>query len=356
MKILFVAPIAVPHINLETYFLNALQNENVDVLRFGYNEMATSSVGVEVVVHSNWIRTLKRYVKSKAPFVYQYQQRRKAEALFKVIEQCQPSAIWAFSKAIPRDVIQKIRRNHPSICMVGFAVDDPQDIDRSSTQSTAYNLFFSNDTASVNTHRTLGANCHWLPFAADIDMTSPLTVSDEDRKRYGSDVVFIGSVYQERERLLQLLTDYDLAIWGPDSAFPHENRELKRLYRGVATDLEVRKIYSASKILINPQFGYGENTERGNWVNLRLFEAGYCGVFQLTDYKKDIGKLFNREEDIVTFQSDSDLRNKIEHYLQHEEERIAIARQLQQQIKSQHLYTHRIRTVLDTIKQCSCNS
>jgi len=355
MKILFVAPISVQHIGLETYFLNALEKENVDVLRFGYNEMATSCVGVEVVIHSNWKQTLKRYVKSKTPFVYQYHQRRKAQALFKVIEQWQPSAIWAFSKAIPRAVILKIRRDHPSICMLGFSVDDPQDIDRSSTQSPAYNIFFSNDSSSVNTHSTLGANCHWLPFAADTDITSPVTVSDEDRKRYGNDVVFIGSVYQERERLLQLLTDYDLAIWGPDSAFPHENRELKRCYRGLATDLEVRKIYSASKIVINPQFGYGENIERGNWVNLRLFEAGYCGVFQLTDYKKDIGKLFNREEDIVTFESDGELRNKIEYYLQHAEERIAIAEKLQQKIKTQHLYTHRIRAVLDIIEQYSCN-
>lgn len=354
MKILFIAPIKVPHINLETYLFNALNALNIEFIRYGYNEMRIESVAARVGATTSQKRFILNLVKKSLPTTFfNFRNRQKACALFKTIEKTQPDLILAFSKVIPPKVIDSIKKDHPDIPLVGLAVDDPQDFDRSRTHSPHYHLFFSNDSFSTEKHCALGANCHWLPFAADPELNAPIDVPDEEKKMYASDIVFIGSVYAERAELLRHLADYNLAIWGPELGFSKEADDLRKYYRRPATETEVRKIYSCSKMVINPQYGYGKNVDRGNWVNLRIFEAACNGIFQLTDYKKDFEDLYDVEKEMVYFRDATDLKEKVQYYLEHSEIRKQIAQKAHEKTMAQHLYTHRLQYILEKAKDLS---
>jgi len=60
-------------------------------------------------------------------------------------------------------------------------------------------------------------------------------------------------------------------------------------------------------------------------LNLRIFEVLAAGGFLLTDHYEEIAELFEIGKEVETYSSARELREKVEYYLNHEEERIQIA-------------------------------
>ena len=144
MKALFIAPIIVPHINLETYFFNALKQKNITFARYGYNEMKIDTAAARVAPATKQKRLLVRLAKKILPAsVFSRRAGRRAQMLFETIEKTVPDFLLAFSKGIPPQVVNQIKAKYPSLPLIGLAVDDPQDFERSKTHSPHYHLFFS---------------------------------------------------------------------------------------------------------------------------------------------------------------------------------------------------------------------
>ena len=79
----------------------------------------------------------------------------------------------------------------------------------------------------------------------------------------------------------------------------------------------------------------------------RTFCIAGCGSFQLIDdARQDLAKAFENGKELVTFTDAEDLAGKIDYYLKHEEERIAIAQAGQKRAHSTHTYEHRLREIL----------
>ena len=165
----------------------------------------------------------------------------------------------------------------------------------------------------------------WLPLAAAVDVHY-----DHDLERI-FDVGFVGNLaraHQQtaRERRLRALADR----FQTNDFYSHY------------TPAQVGETYSQAKIVFN--------TSIAGDVTMRVFEGSACGALMLTDaVQNGLAELFRPGEEIVIFQDDDDLIEKVRHYLEHPQERLSIAQAGQARTLAQHTYRHRAGQIVETM-------
>ena len=108
---------------------------------------------------------------------------------------------------------------------------------------------------------------------------------------------------------------------------------------------EMPKVFRASKINLNFTI---PNIKSG--IPLRVWDVLGSGGFLLTNYQAELPYFFEEGKDLVCFDGVEDLREKVGYYLEHEEERRAIAESGYRKVKETHLYIERIRTMLAQVE------
>lgn len=71
-------------------------------------------------------------------------------------------------------------------------------------------------------------------------------------------------------------------------------------------------------------------------ANMRIFEATACGALLLTEEQSNLHLYFDPKTEIVTYRNESELYNTIEHFLNHDDERQAIAERGRQRCLNDH--------------------
>jgi spore maturation protein CgeB len=122
---------------------------------------------------------------------------------------------------------------------------------------------------------------------------------------------------------------------------------LGRLSRGAVFGLEMYRVLAASRIVLNVHI----DSAREKAANMRLFEATGAGSCLVTDWKENLGELFDVEREIVTFRSPGECVDKIRFLLQHEKERAAIARAGQIRTLRDHSLGSSINAFADELTQ-----
>jgi hypothetical protein len=169
------------------------------------------------------------------------------------------------------------------------------------------------------------AQVHWLPLYV------PPAVQPQADLPLIYDVAFVGNIVRAhrqtaRARRLRLL------------AQRYHINDQRHFY----TPAELSQVYSQARIVFNA-------TINGD-VNLRLFEGTACGALVLTDsIANGLPELFDVGRELVVYQGDRDLLEKIDYYLAHETERRQIAQAGQQRTLTNHLYAHRTQTLYDLL-------
>lgn len=87
-----------------------------------------------------------------------------------------------------------------------------------------------------------------------------------------------------------------------------------------------------------------------NGIPLRCFEIMGSGGFLLTNYQGDFAQFFQEGEDYVAFTDPTDMLQKVDYYLTHEEERANIAENGQKKIRETHTYIHRAKEMLYSLR------
>jgi spore maturation protein CgeB len=192
-------------------------------------------------------------------------------------------------------------------------------------------------------------NARLLPFACDMQFHKKVTLNADEQGHYAHDIVFVGSWYPIREKILEQLHDYDLAIWGPLWYRVKQNSHLKKCIKGGALGPdEWIKIYSAAKIIIVIHFQ--EENVPCYQASPKIFEGLACQGFVLTNDQPDVVSMFNNGQHLVIFNDEADLIRKIVYYLDRADERSAIAAQGYEEIIRNHTYVHRIQEMLNISK------
>ena len=196
-----------------------------------------------------------------------------------------------------------------------------------------------------------GIDFHYLPMACDPAVHKVTVISNEDQRRFGAEISFVGAGYYNRHVFFQGLLDFDLKIWGTGwNSGSAVGRFVQEGGRRVSTRESV-KIFNCSTININlhsSTYHKGINPA-GDFVNPRTFEIASCGGFQLIDSRSHLHELFEPGQEIVCFESIEDLREKIAFYLSHPEEREHIAMRAQKRAHRDHAYQKRMAQALELI-------
>ena len=113
-------------------------------------------------------------------------------------------------------------------------------------------------------------------------------------------------------------------------------------YCGLIDDSDVKHLFASAKIC--PNLSEPHAQRYGFDVNERMFKVLYCGGFCISDYVKSY-EMFG--DGIVMADSPSDFRDKIEHYVQHPDERAEISEKGQRYISENHTGFHRAAEIMN---------
>ncbi len=197
--------------------------------------------------------------------------------------------------------------------------------------------------------KSIGVENHvYLPMAADPDFHKPEELGPVEKKKWGSDLSFMGAGYPNRRKAFKELTGYDLKIWGTewdqDTALaPYVQMDGRRI-----SSRECVKIFNASRINLNLHSALDTDQliKPGDFVNPRTFELAGCAAFQLVDNRDLMNGLFASDE-LVTFSNMQELKEKIDFYLANPGERQAYARKARERVLREHTYQDRMKTLVD---------
>jgi spore maturation protein CgeB len=195
------------------------------------------------------------------------------------------------------------------------------------------------------------AHVHYLPAACDPAVHAPCSLTEDEKKRWGSPISFVGAGYYNRQESFARLSRYPFKIWGSEWPLCKPfDKLVQEDSRRLSPD-EYVKIFSATDININLH----SSSERadvdptGDFVNPRTFELAACGAFQLVDERSLLNEAFVPGEELVTFRSTSDLKDKIDYYIERPEERRRIALQGRERALRDHSYQKRLQQMLTII-------
>ncbi|MDQ7031495.1 MAG: glycosyltransferase [Desulfonauticus sp.] len=274
-----------------------------------------------------------------------------SQAIYAKVEEFAPSFVLALAQApLTRQILAKFRQN--GIPTVMWFVEDFQVFTYWRAFAPCYDFFaVIQKEPFFSSLKKIGQNnvCY-LPLACCPEVHKPLSLNPVDKKRYGSDLSFMGAGYPNRRKVFKELVDYDFKIWGTEwegdailTPFVQEGG------RRVSPE-EIVKIFNASKINLNLHSSVDWiEISKGDFVNPRTFEIAGCRAFQLVDERSLLSELFLPDEEIVVFSSVTELKKQIDYFLKHPEKRQEFAHNAYIRVLAEHTYTHRMETLLDFI-------
>ena len=176
------------------------------------------------------------------------------------------------------------------------------------------------------------------------DMHQPLCDGDDAAQRYLMAHCFIGSEIAEKERvrLLNALAEYypvDLYTYSDANLVPAVHT-----HKGVKTLTEMPLVFNKSRINLNITM-----RPIATGLSLRLFDVCGCGGFLLTNWQEELPELYEPGVEVEYFGSKEELLDKAGYYLEHEEERMAIARAGYERTKACHTYDMRIAEMIRVV-------
>ena len=178
-----------------------------------------------------------------------------------------------------------------------------------------------------------------LPYSAvDLKIFKP----SQSKKIH--DFVFVGTLFKNRQlQLIKLLKqNIDLKIWGWIPPSINLAPGLASFYQGEAWGSDVVNIYQQAKIGLNLTPDHMTGTG-----NLRTFEIPACKTLQLVD--KTNSNYYQKNKEIITFNSPKDLKNKLKFFLSNSSQREKIIQTAYQKTIKAHTFKHRFSKILKLV-------
>jgi spore maturation protein CgeB len=241
--------------------------------------------------------------------------------------------------------IRKVRELTPAP-IVCWCQDHMGTMGRQYIIGSRFDYVFAKDQLMVDRFRQFTGmkEVHYLPEACNPEVHRSITPTADDIRRFGCEVTTAATLYYYRSEILESLSDFDIRIWGT----------LPRYYDGPLRGVTMGKAlfgrdkaacFNTAKIVINSLYPL----EFGG-LNARAFEVAGCGGFQLITHCDAVARHFEPGKEIETFRSLGELREKVGYYLDHEDERRAIAAASQRRAHLEHTYQRRLQQIINIVK------
>lgn len=203
--------------------------------------------------------------------------------------------------------------------------------------------------------RALGAApVHWVMEGVHLPAFPAIDVGAAQRRLFGSDVAFVGSVYhpspdpdtfRARARLLRAVAArHDLKIWGPQR-YPGTRRRLGgglTLIQWPAYNHDLVRVCRSARIVL----GINLVNSIELYFSNRTFLTLAAGGFHLTHYVPGLETLFSNHEHLVWFRSRAECLELIAHYLARPTQARAIAERGRAYVRRRFGMTRQVRRIL----------
>jgi spore maturation protein CgeB len=141
----------------------------------------------------------------------------------------------------------------------------------------------------------------------------------------------------------------EVKVWSPRAIYLPRMLDTSPIvwsYVGPAWGTEMYQVLRDSFLTLN---------HHGNVVgsyanNCRLFEATGVGTLLITDWKADLREMFEPGKEVVCYRTPQECVEMVQYYLEHEEEREAIARAGQQRTLRDHTYSQRMQEFAEIVQ------
>ena len=316
-----------------------------------YIERAIRSLGHELIPFEDRQYFLPGRIRQRVPWLQRWDLQRINRRLIALARESQVDLVVVTGgHRVLAETVQSL--NGRGISTALWTTDPPRECGEILRAAPCYRHIFCQGTEANEIIAAKGIiDSQWLPMGCDPAYHHAVSLAPEEKKRYGFDVVFVGSYYPERADHFEVLCDFDLAIWGPGWESLKAGSPLVNFIQGNhTTPDEWLKIYSASRIVMATHYRDPLGQMPVYQASPRVFEAMACGAFVLCDRQRDVLELFRDGEHLVSFSDGDDLAAKVRHYLDHPTERRAIARKGCEEVLANHTYVHRVGALLDRVK------
>lgn len=208
-----------------------------------------------------------------------------------------------------------------------------------------FDTFYTIDAETVPDLKALGVNAEFMSEGCNINYHSEQVINSIQKRKYGDEVVFLGSVgsiHPNREKILKRIYEegIPLKIYG-EVLYP-ENTEpefVKECHTGFGAINDKHSIIcQSSKIVIGID---GWPDHKYSW-SARMYRVMCAGGFYLTTYTKGLEDYFDIGKELETYKDEDELIVKILYYLQHDSEREEIAKKGQEKVKNLHKFANRL--------------
>lgn len=258
---------------------------------------------------------------------------------------------------LPLDQIKEIRNQ--GIKTAVWFTDDPYYTDWTVEIAPQYDVVFTLEISCVTLYRSLGCKkVYYLPFAVDPEQYHPKAVTG----KHLSDVCFLGTAYWNRveiiDKISPYLTDISVAIagWWWDRLKNYSMLESSIQLGAWMTPQETSDYYNCAKIVLNIHRMADDDTINHNGrktpahsINPRTFEINGCASLQIVDSREELAKHYIPGKEIITYNSPEQLLERIQYFLEHEEERREIAFNGYKRTLKDHTYRKRVFQLLTTL-------
>lgn len=270
--------------------------------------------------------------------------------LIREVNKLKPDCIFVMKGTdLYPETLKYIRAEHPKIKLACFNPDDPFNLNNASSKTSIlacmdyYDHYFIWSKALKSKIEERGIKAHYLPFATDKELIYPVEPTGTSY-----DLAFIGNGDKERNEWIAAIAKemksrevaFGFHVFGaniqPVDGITVEGQRNGRAY------LEAMV---SSKVNINIL-----RLQNKNATNMRTFEIPASGAFMMHESSDEAKAIFIEDQEAVYFSSIEELIEKTTYYLEHEEERLAIARKgYLKAISYEQSYNQRILNIINTL-------
>jgi spore maturation protein CgeB len=211
---------------------------------------------------------------------------------------------------------------------------------------SCYDLVISSLPNLVEHFRRIGmrTELHRLAF-------EPRVLSRLKKEERPIAISFVGSLSKHHEARVHLLAylceRLDVEVWGQGVDSLPAKSPIRRRYKGRAWGIEMYQLLYNSKMTLNHHIGVAESYAN----NMRLFEATGVGTLLITDWKVNLHEMFELGKEVVAYCTPEECATLIQYYLEHDDEREAIARAGQQRTLREHTYYQRMQELVEIVQR-----
>ncbi|MBU2573290.1 MAG: glycosyltransferase [Elusimicrobia bacterium] len=351
MKILLVTPRSKDTVlgTIGSYCEDALRGLGCELEVFDFRRSRYLNSGIGPVVK----KTIKKFFPAstrQSGLVGLLERERMNKELLLAVERFRPDVLFVLmGDSITPETLRQVRQM--GVVTVNWFHDSVlAPIRRPFVEEVSpfYDYFFMIDSEAVLKHVKIGARqvCT-LPLGCAPSCHRRVALTEDEKKEYGSEVSFVGTVKFGRAEVLKSLSGLGLGIWG---YWLEKIPELEGCYRRRHVfGEEAVKVYNASKVVVDIHEKYASGEEYFN-VTPRVFEVPASGALLLVNENPLLAGLYKPGEEIVCYKDAADLREKVKYYLARPAEREAIAGKGRRRALRDHTYEQRLKEILSVVE------